>query len=129
MEIGDIVKCVDLSGLSYSDVFLTYGNTYKVIGVDKVSEIEIIDIVDDSGLVVSYPFRLFSKVDTENKSATKHYDESVQPIDLIEAFNLGFNRGNVIKYVSRAGRKDNELEDLEKALWYLEREIDNLKNK
>ena len=63
------------------------------------------------------------------KNVNQHYNEDVQPIDLIEAFNLGFNRGNVIKYVSRAGRKDNELEDLEKALWYLEREINNLKNK
>lgn len=57
-----------------------------------------------------------------------HYKESVEPIDLIEAFNLNFSRANVIKYVARAGRKDDELQDLKKAKWYLEREIKRLEN-
>lgn len=53
----------------------------------------------------------------------KHYKgrNGVELIDLIE--DLPFNRGNVIKYVYRAGRKDDELRDLEKARWYIEREI------
>lgn len=57
-----------------------------------------------------------------------HYKAKVQPIDLIEAQHLNFNRGNVIKYVSRAGKKEaeSELKDLEKALYYLEREINLL---
>jgi hypothetical protein len=57
-----------------------------------------------------------------------HYKAKVQPIDLIEAQQLNFNRGNVIKYVSRAGKKEgeSELKDLEKALYYLEREINLL---
>ena len=59
---------------------------------------------------------------------SKHYNEKVEPIELIEAFDLGFNRGNVIKYVARAGRKDDELEDLKKASWYLQREIKNLED-
>ena len=59
---------------------------------------------------------------------SKHYKQKVEPIDLIEAFELGFNRGNVIKYVARAGRKDDELEDLKKASWYLQREIKNLED-
>ena len=40
---------------------------------------------------------------------------------------LNFNLGNVAKYVSRAGKKGDALQDLEKAKWYLEREINNLK--
>lgn len=52
-----------------------------------------------------------------------HYKEKVQPIDLIEAFDLNFNLGNVVKYVSRAGRKGEALEDLEKAFYYLKREM------
>jgi hypothetical protein len=52
-----------------------------------------------------------------------HYKEKVQPIDLIEAFDLNFNLGNVVKYVSRAGRKGDTLEDLEKAFYYLKREM------
>lgn len=57
-----------------------------------------------------------------------HYKAKVQPIDLIEAHKLNFNRGNVIKYVSRAGKKEgeSELKDLEKAMYYLEREINLL---
>jgi hypothetical protein len=57
-----------------------------------------------------------------------HYKAKVQPIDLIEAQQLNFNRGNIIKYVSRAGKKEGEceLKDLEKAMYYLEREINLL---
>lgn len=51
----------------------------------------------------------------------------VEVIDLAES--LSFNRGNVVKYVARAGVKNpaTELEDLEKAQWYLSREIANAK--
>lgn len=54
-----------------------------------------------------------------------------EAIKVIEAWNLGFNLGNTIKYISRAGIKDpeREIEDLEKALWYLQREINNKKQK
>jgi hypothetical protein len=57
-----------------------------------------------------------------------HYaDGKIEVIDFIEDKKLNFNLGNVIKYVARAGKKDKskELEDLKKALWYLEREINN----
>lgn len=49
----------------------------------------------------------------------------VETIDFIEAKQLSYNLGNVVKYISRAGHKDydTEVRDLRKALWYLEREI------
>lgn len=47
----------------------------------------------------------------------------IQPIDYIDAQHFNFNLGNVIKYISRAPFKGNELEDLKKARWYLDREI------
>lgn len=62
-----------------------------------------------------------------------HYTTgAVEPIDFIESQGLNFNRGNVVKYVARAGRKKSkgrtlvakELEDLKKARFYLQREID-----
>ena len=59
----------------------------------------------------------------------KHYQGAIEPIDLIEAQQLSFNRGNVVKYVCRAGRKGSELEDLKKALFYLKREIERLERK
>ena len=61
-----------------------------------------------------------------------HYEsvvKGVECIDVTEQFN--FNRGNAIKYISRAGHKDKakEIEDLRKAAWYINREIERLSNK
>lgn len=55
----------------------------------------------------------------------KHYNVGgIEAIDAIEAWKLGFNLGNVVKYVARADYKSKPLEDLKKAKWYLEREIE-----
>ena len=58
-----------------------------------------------------------------------HYAEGRQfePIDVIEDWNLDFCLGNVVKYISRAGRKDNIIQDLEKAQFYLSYKIEQLK--
>ena len=56
-----------------------------------------------------------------------HYNKGIETIDYIESWEMNFNIGNVIKYTTRAGYKDNKLEDLEKAKWYLEREIGKAK--
>ncbi len=52
---------------------------------------------------------------------------SIEVIEAIEAWELGFHLGNVIKYVARAGRKGSKIQDLEKARWYLTREIERLR--
>ena len=54
-----------------------------------------------------------------------HYKSGgVETIDFIEAKDLNYSLGNVVKYVSRAGKKSTDpVQDLEKALWYLQREI------
>ena len=53
-----------------------------------------------------------------------HYTFGViEVIDAIEAWDLGFHLGNVVKYVARSGRKGSRLDDLKKARWYLDREI------
>ena len=44
-------------------------------------------------------------------------------IDVIEDCKLGFNLGNAIKYIARADHKEDKLQDLKKAKWYLDREI------
>jgi len=51
----------------------------------------------------------------------------IETIDFIEAKKLGYNLGNVVKYLTRADHKGNKLEDLRKAQWYLTREINALK--
>lgn len=64
-----------------------------------------------------------------NHPAHYHAD-TIEAIDVIEAWGLNFNRGNCVKYLSRAGLKDptREIEDLKKALWYLQREIERLRS-
>ena len=55
-----------------------------------------------------------------------HYrDGGIEVIDFIEAKDLNFRLGNAVKYISRAGKKNSDpVQDLEKAAWYLKREID-----
>lgn len=58
-----------------------------------------------------------------------HYKSGgVETIDFIEAKDLNYRLGNVVKYVARAGKKDTDpVQDLQKALWYLQREINTRK--
>lgn len=59
----------------------------------------------------------------------KHYKGNrFEAIEVIEDFKLNFNLGNAIKYILRAGKKDLYEQDIQKAIWYLNREIEN-KNK
>lgn len=58
-----------------------------------------------------------------------HYgggDDPYEVIKVIEAWGLGFHRGNAVKYIGRAGKKGDAVEDLKKARWYLDREIERL---
>lgn len=58
-----------------------------------------------------------------------YYTQGIEAIDFIESHRLNFSLGNAVKYIVRAGLKDGEptLEALQKAVWYLEREIARLK--
>lgn len=65
----------------------------------------------------------------EQVNHPSHYggeQNTYEAIKVIEAWDLGFCLGNTVKYVSRAGKKLDMLEDLKKARWYLDREINNL---
>ena len=68
------------------------------------------------------------KKETINHPA--HYNMGrIEVIDAIEDWQLGFHLGNVVKYVARAPHKEKELEDLKKAMWYLQRKINRLEHK
>lgn len=60
-----------------------------------------------------------------------HYksDSGIESIDVIEGFGLNFRLGNTIKYILRHDKKGKPLEDLRKAKWYLDREIEKLESK
>lgn len=67
----------------------------------------------------------------DNVNHPSHYtDGSIEVLDFIEDKKLNFHRGNAVKYICRAGKKskETEIEDLQKAVFYLNREIKNLKN-
>lgn len=70
-----------------------------------------------------------SKVDIINHPPHYQSKAGLEAIDVIEAFDLGFCRGNAVKYILRAGKKDptKTVEDLKKAIWYLQRELSNSK--
>lgn len=54
-----------------------------------------------------------------------YYTKGIEVADFIESYELNFNRGNIVKYVTRAGKKEGEdaVTALLKAQWYLGREI------
>lgn len=74
-------------------------------------------------LTISAPAESMLKV-VDNVNHPAHYKVGgIETIDFIEAKELGYNLGNVIKYITRANHKGATYEDLCKARWYLNREI------
>ena len=67
---------------------------------------------------------------SEKVNHPDHYGGESNPyeaIKVIEAWDLNFHLGNVVKYISRAGKKsENSIEDLKKAEWYLSRYVQYL---
>ena len=66
---------------------------------------------------------------TQIEHPSYYNSNGIEAIDVIDAFGLNFNLGNSIKYILRAGRKSGEDTEvtLQKAVWYLEHEIERLK--
>jgi len=67
-----------------------------------------------------------------NVNHPSHYNSGkIEVIEAIEDWKLDYHCGNAVKYVARAGKKDpsKEIEDLEKATWYLKRKIEKLRAK
>lgn len=67
------------------------------------------------------------EVDLVNQPPHYKSKGGIESIDVIESFELGFNLGNVVKYILRADKKGNKKQDLEKAQWYLNREVEKWK--
>ena len=93
------------------------------------SEIDGIDFNDGYYYGILRAITLVEKLDDNTNTTPKHYQGTIQPIDLIDAQNLHFNLGNVVKYVCRAGKKqgENVLSDLDKAKNYINYEIERIK--
>jgi len=65
--------------------------------------------------------------EVEQVNHPRHYTMGkFEVIDVLEDWNLGPHEFNVVKYIARAQHKENQLQDLKKAQWYLKRKINNL---
>ena len=95
----------------------TFGhNVTAELDVREVHGHKVYDASEDETLLI--------KVDAINKSVCHH--EKYEPIDVIEDWNLDFHCGNAIKHIAGHRREGKEYEDIEKAIWYLERYLDLL---
>ena len=73
------------------------------------------------------PMTSNTSIKSDNVNHPAHYKVGgIETIDFIEAKQLSYHLGNVVKYITRADHKGNEIEDLHKARWYLNREIARL---
>ena len=117
------VKCINEDRFEY----ITKGVTYNVFS-DKG---EVYTILDDNDELHYYPKTLFIPTQKEQNDKKKemvehpsHYNQGkYEVIDVIEDWNLGFSLGNAVKYIARAGHKWNAVEDLKKAIFYIQYEI------
>ena len=65
---------------------------------------------------------------SEQVNHPSHYNSGkIEAIDVIEDWGLNFSLGCVVKYICRADYKGTTIQDLEKAAWYLNREINRRK--
>lgn len=98
--------------------------------VHEVTKAEVDTHVKEQHEVVTAAF--VREIEKKNKvedmvNSPPHYTKGgIETIDFIEAKELSYNLGNVVKYITRSDHKGNKVEDLMKARWYLDREITNL---
>lgn len=81
--------------------------------------------IDEALRIIGVIEKSESKLDDPVNHPSHYTDGKIEVIDFIEDKKLGFCLGNAVKYIARAGKKDpaKEIEDLKKAVWYIERRI------
>lgn len=138
VNIGDRVICIKQD----DNLNITKDIIYEVTDIWN----NMLCVVNDRGTKNYYYKLYFDKFDDSKlkcndlngketipeKEMVNHPDHykgnKFEVIDIIEDYNLDFSIGNAVKYLLRAGKKDNTVQDLKKAIWYIEREIKNLEN-
>ena len=101
-------------------VALSYA--YVLMSKARAIKKEADEVVKEAEAEISHPVHTGDLV-----NHPPHYKVGgIETIDFIEAKGLDYHLGNVVKYISRADHKDDKLDNLKKAQWYLNRAIDNL---
>ena len=125
-KVGDRVKFLEGHGLLRKE---TFG---KIVFIGKCT---VAVIAEENGCVYQLNSLDIEHADDETKAVpdtvshpSYYNDGKIEVIDFIEDKGLNFNKGNAVKYIARAGKKDTtkEIEDLKKAQWYINREIKRL---
>ena len=132
------LKCIDnfqahneLTLGKLYDVLHTYTTSYEIIndkdGQDKYMKerFKVIPTIDD--VIKDKQKENVPHGRIEHVNHPNHYNKGkFEVIDVTEDWGLGFNLGNAIKYIGRCEHKENKKQDLEKALWYIKRELENI---
>lgn len=117
-ELERFCRCTECSTCVLHDVsFRPHGLCYAPSLPDNI-------VIENYKLVFGS-----DKTDNDPVNSPAHYtDGKIEVIDFIEDKKLGFCLGNAVKYIARAGKKDptKEIEDLNKARWYIDRRIKEL---
>lgn len=103
------------------DILPSLKSVYEIAKVLEISDSDIIGEVE-----VYTGCDIDRQYEKEMVNHPSHYNQGIEAIDYIESHKLSFCLGNVVKYITRAKHKGTELQDLKKASWYLQREIDRL---
>jgi len=127
IKVGD---CIRYKGDNNKEYTGKIAHIEKSIGKGIVISFENgikIGILDYIGKVEGISDELSKKQKEDMVNHPKHYTfGKIEVITVIDDWQLGFYEGQVIKYVGRAKHKGNELEDLKKSQWYLNRLIEQL---
>ena len=129
MKTGDKFKMLGIPNYAIPDV--TKGNIYVATSVYKHNVLFIDDVGDSSMFNLdSFEYEIVESSEEHDPVNTpSHYLQgNMETIEVIEAFGLGYCLGNAVKYITRAGKKDKdkEVQDLNKAIWYINRKITQL---
>lgn len=121
-SVSDVAKAI---GTSYQIVYLTKRKMNEPTLKKPKDSWKTVLISTSNTAVTEAPVT----VEPDPVNHPPHYKTGgIETIDFIEAKQLNYNLGNVVKYVTRADHKGNRKQDLEKAAWYLAREIAKLAN-
>ena len=115
----DVAKALNVKAAN------VYPARSKMKQADEKWKVVTMHIVDQAAKVAQEALAVEIPADPVNHPP--HYKVGgVDTIDFIEAKELNYRLGNVVKYITRSDHKGNRKEDLQKALWYLQREIEKV---
>jgi predicted transcriptional regulator len=117
-----IIKLIRQGGMSAGDIADKLGTSVSYIYMVRKEMIKDVLTTDETRLK-----NAVAQARADMVNHPPHYTAGgIETIDFIEAKKLGYNLGNVVKYITRSDLKGDRLENLKKAQWYLNREVNNM---